>query len=178
MPQRARSDTHFTYKQIKYAPCSHQHTGRLPPKVAAALSGLPGPAFDDPTVNNSAQAFADALLGEAARRHVPGLLPTCAAAPPGVPGNCVAVTVNATVGVHSDIHDMATACILFARSGEGCAALCACCAPAVRLLCGCCVPAVCLLCACCVPAVCLLCAYGCCPPPLPCCAFSHAVTHS
>jgi hypothetical protein len=87
--------------------------------VAAALTSLPGPAFDDPTVNNSTQAFAHALLGTAARQHVPGLLPTCGAAPPGVQGNCVAVTVNATVGVHSDCHDVATACILFARSG-GC----------------------------------------------------------
>jgi hypothetical protein len=96
---------------------SHQHASGLLPQVAEALQQLPGAAFDDPGVSSSAQAFAHATLSKAAQQHVPGLAPRPVAAPDGAIGNCMAGTVNATVGVHHDARDEQPACIAFVRSG-------------------------------------------------------------
>ena len=89
--------------------------------MARALQQLPGAAFDDPTVSSSSQAFANATLGQAVQQHLPGLASKPLAAPEGAIGNCVAVTVNATVAGHCDGNDEQPAAILFVRSG-GCAA--------------------------------------------------------
>jgi hypothetical protein len=87
--------------------------------VAEALQRLPGAAFDDPTVSSTAQAFANATLGQAVQQHLPGLASKPLAAPEGAIGNCVAVTINATVAAHCDAHDEQPAAIVFVRSG-GC----------------------------------------------------------